>query len=682
MVLLHGWANTWEAWLPLIPYLSDKYQLIIPDLPGFGDSDGPTEGWNTLDYADWLSEFLDQISPQNQVILVGHSYGGKIAAVYASRNSVQLEKLILIDASGIPGDKTLRQKLLAQFASITPHALKRHLSSLTKGKIYEAFGAETDYISATESQKYTLGKILSEDIRPLLPRISIPTLLIWGSQKKFPPLAHGQEFHRLIRHSKLSIYDSGHFPHHDFPTKVASEIIDFSVTSPSNLKPESRELSIPQPLETLLALLQQSEYEWPTFLHWFKSQTTTLRIHPKNWTLKLKLLKFLVEQTKFLSHIESLRFWNQILRTPQTLIQEITIAFATWKLRLLQLRGLAIIAIAGSYAKTSTKNITFQALKNEKKCQVTPGNINTLYGIAREVLVSLSLKDQVFIAELGEYNPGDIKRFVHLLSPDIKILTPMGVSHLERFGSQEKLYQEFFDFLSAKKKAFTIIHENNKEVIAKKNRPGFSYYGDTQIINVEYDRAGTEATIQLESEKYTVFIPLLGKHNISNVLPTLLIAKHWKLDLAKIISRLRSLEYIQYRLEPQVLEHNILILNNGYNSNPQSALESLEVIKQLSGSQRIVITPGFVELGTIQQEANFEFGKQLAEVCDYVIVMSGQNQEALTNGLTQAGFPTTKILKASSETEAMEKLRNKLKPNAIILFENSLLDIYKTEKTN
>ena len=231
LFLLHGWANTWEAWLPVIPYLSDSFTVVAVDLPGFGNSQSPVAGWSTEDYAQWFEQFLSaygMTATSDPFYCAGHSFGGKILAYFtASDLSPQPRKQVLIDASGIRYSLSFKQQLLRMLSGAVPIRLKQSASKQFKERMYQSFGAETDYLAANPFQKETLRKILTEDVRELLPTISVPTLLIWGRLPKFPPLWHGEEFHRLIPGSQLKVVESGHFPHHDHPESVAETISTF-----------------------------------------------------------------------------------------------------------------------------------------------------------------------------------------------------------------------------------------------------------------------------------------------------------------------------------------------------------------------------------------------------------------------------------------------------------------------
>src|SRR5258708_29470273 len=231
LVLLHGWANTWEAWLPIVPPLADHFTLIIPNLPGFGDSEGPQDGWSTYQYAVWLSEFLSTIQkiyPNRHLFVAGHSFGGKMASLYeAAHFSPHIDRLVLIDASGIPVKLTPKQRTIKLAARVTPSSVKTAVSGKLRTGAYTAFGASGDYLRASAAQQKTLRKILSEDLTNDLSKIETPTLLIWGDHDTETPRSAGNIFHKQISRSALNIYESGHFPHHYHAVRVASDITHF-----------------------------------------------------------------------------------------------------------------------------------------------------------------------------------------------------------------------------------------------------------------------------------------------------------------------------------------------------------------------------------------------------------------------------------------------------------------------
>lgn len=233
LVLLHGWKNTADAWLPLVPALADQYSLVLPDLPGCGKSSTPNHAWTSLDYAQWLDDFLQAVIPKDQlqrIALCGHSHGGRTILWHASGNfKIHPRVLILIGASGMPSRLKGNQRIVSGLSKIVPAPLKGLVPQSLRRSLYTHFRLESDYLEATEFEKGTLQAILHEDITPKLASIAQPTLVIWGAHDEATPLWQGESIATLLPRAKLITLDADHFPHHAFPDAVSSAIRDFLV---------------------------------------------------------------------------------------------------------------------------------------------------------------------------------------------------------------------------------------------------------------------------------------------------------------------------------------------------------------------------------------------------------------------------------------------------------------------
>lgn len=437
-----------------------------------------------------------------------------------------------------------------------------------------------------------------------------------------------------------------------------------------------------QSLETKLAILQQGEYEWRQYEEWMKSHSQQkLVVVPKKMTLKLSLLASIATLFgRLMGEDQALRFGLFLLGVPQWIITQWILTTAKWKLRRLQRKGLKVIAVAGSYAKTSTKHTLAHVLSGAYVVHSTPGNINRALGIAKEIQESLTPAHQFFIVEMGEYDRGDIAEMTSFVAPSYAIITPITIAHLERFSGPEEIETEIFDVLRYST-AKGIVHQSNQTIAQRLELDDRCSYYDPQIISqVTVSRAGTEFTIPSYFAE-PLFISLFGRHNAENTLPAIVLATSVSMTPEQIRSQLASLPVVPHRLEPTLLERQIFVLDNGYNSNPSSAIQALEVLSQLEGSQKIVCTPGFVELGKDQEHYNEVFGTQIAKVADLVLLMQGVNTTALLNGLKQAKFPQDSIVLAATEVEGMNKISTRLKPNAVILFENSIPELYQRSTT-
>jgi len=224
LVLLHGWGCDWQIFSPVIAGLSEQYQLIIPDLPAFGQSHSPTEVWDSAEYVVWLKDFLAQTVDTKPFSLLGHSFGGKLAAMLAASHfPAGLTQIILCSASGLPAPLSPTQQLQQRLLTLIPRVLKAQLSTQFRERLLKMTHSSTDYMYANDMQKKILQRVIHENISQELEKIVTPTLLIWGDVDADTPLVQAKRFSTLIKGSELVVFNGvGHFPFIEQPTRFNS----------------------------------------------------------------------------------------------------------------------------------------------------------------------------------------------------------------------------------------------------------------------------------------------------------------------------------------------------------------------------------------------------------------------------------------------------------------------------
>lgn len=208
LILLHGWGGNKEYWDSLKEQFIDYAEIEAVDFPGFGKEKLVSDEWGVPDYASWLEKRIKQ-SKDKEIILLGHSFGGRVAAEIAARNPKWLKGLIL-DASPClhrPSSKTLL-KIKAY------KTLKKFMPDRVKDLLYPK--------DLTDANKRGLGKIFRKVVRHdqtmQLTKVKVPTLIIWGENDKEVPLRIGKEMHKLIPNSTIEVFsNTGHFPLVDNP---------------------------------------------------------------------------------------------------------------------------------------------------------------------------------------------------------------------------------------------------------------------------------------------------------------------------------------------------------------------------------------------------------------------------------------------------------------------------------
>lgn len=219
IVFLHGWGGEIASFGPIPAVLADRFRTAAVDLPGFGASPLPPVPWGTFEYAECLASFLRQ-SDLAPCILVGHSFGGRVSLALAARHPDLVKKLILVDSAGLVPRRTpsyyARVYLVKSARKILSLPGLRSLKEPSLRRLYRALGS-SDYNSAVDPVlRAILVKVVNEDLRPILPRIAAPTLLIWGDRDEDTPLADGQVMEKLIPDAGLVVFEgAGHFAYLD-----------------------------------------------------------------------------------------------------------------------------------------------------------------------------------------------------------------------------------------------------------------------------------------------------------------------------------------------------------------------------------------------------------------------------------------------------------------------------------
>jgi pimeloyl-ACP methyl ester carboxylesterase len=228
VVLLHGWGDNSKSWLELAQELAKNFDVIIPDLPGFGGSQLPPSTWGLNDYGSFMSAFLQKIKVREVYCLIGHSNGGAIALRAIAQNLISSQKLVLLSSAGIRGEAKGRLKVLS-YAAKTGKLLTTPLPESTKNKLrakaYKTIGS--DMLVAEDLQE-TFKKIVSDDVQADAKIINIPTLLVYGEGDEQTPVRYGEIFHELIDYSSLEVLpEAGHFLQLDRPNALKSAIEGF-----------------------------------------------------------------------------------------------------------------------------------------------------------------------------------------------------------------------------------------------------------------------------------------------------------------------------------------------------------------------------------------------------------------------------------------------------------------------
>lgn len=228
MILMHGWGCDSSA-LNLFERVGiENHEVFNIDLPGFGKSDEPTTPWNIEDYTQMLEEFV-RLNGIDSPILLGHSFGGRIAILYASRNSVS--RLLLVDAAGVKPKRTpsyYAKVYSYKFAKwLYPNILGREKANEIIENMRSRRGSY-DYVNCSPMMRKVMVKVVNSDLRSEMPKIKAPTLLIWGEEDTATPMRDAKIMHKLIPDSGIVTFPgAGHFSFVDNPYQSAAVVRRF-----------------------------------------------------------------------------------------------------------------------------------------------------------------------------------------------------------------------------------------------------------------------------------------------------------------------------------------------------------------------------------------------------------------------------------------------------------------------
>ncbi len=357
--------------------------------------------------------------------------------------------------------------------------------------------------------------------------------------------------------------------------------------------------------------------------------------------------------------------------------------FTDTKNRLLRQKDLIRIGITGSYGKTSVKFILNTILSERFLTLATPSSFNTPMGISRIVRERLEPRHQVFIAEMGARHRGDIRELCRLVHPQIGMLTSVGPQHLDTFKSLDRIRNTKYDLIrSLPPSGFAVFSDDQgivKSLYQQTKTPESVLIGcqgdEIWADQIHLSSAGSDFTVHVCGSEYHCRTRLLGEHSIRNILICYAVAKHLGMNDAEIIRGIGKIEPVEHRL--QLLPVNgkgVIVIDDAFNSNPQSSTIALDILAGFSG-KRIIVTPGMVELGTEEERYNYEFGKHMAECADCIILVGKKHTAPIQKALRDSGSKASCHI-VNSLSEAIVIADRESRAGDVILYENDLPDNY------
>jgi UDP-N-acetylmuramoyl-tripeptide--D-alanyl-D-alanine ligase len=435
----------------------------------------------------------------------------------------------------------------------------------------------------------------------------------------------------------------------------------------------------------LLAILQQAEYELDIWQKWLRQSRTSEQterlqsLQPARWTTKLRLLSRLANiYSLFFPWTTALSLAVKTVQPFENLLTAFIVMLANHKLRRLQKNGLIVIAIAGSYGKTSVKHILSHVLSHQWFTLMSPASYNTPLGLATTILKDLTGEHKLFLAELGEYQPGDIHRLLSWIRPQYGVLTPIGFAHGDRFASKQAMSQTLAEMTTSKfAPNILLVDAKNRESLPSSHQ--YIWYGDDdsdyRLNELSQSITGTVATLHTPQQHFSAKTRLLGSHQLRNALPAVALTHTLGGSVPTAVNALAYAPHVPRRLAVTTNLNGTTFIDNSYNTNPASWKEMSQLLEQLHLPHLAIITAGFVELEpALYPQQHEQLAQDLIQYAEVIGIINSNTNQDLITALHRA---KQSLVVGDSLDEVLEKIGRLNHPLQYLWVEGGSRELYQ-----
>lgn len=356
--------------------------------------------------------------------------------------------------------------------------------------------------------------------------------------------------------------------------------------------------------------------------------------------------------------------------------------------------SLKVVAITGSYGKTTTKELIYEIIKEKFIVAKTPLNNNTAVGLAQAIKTFIKDDTQVFVVEMGAYKKGEIRQSTKIVSPDIAVVTALSQQHVSLFGSMEKLYQAKFELIDGLKvdglaifngddeKCQMMSRDTNKSKVffykrnsgaPNHNQPNININqtdpNDKNLYITNVTDLGDVLDIQLRylGEIYRFKAGLKEERFSINLAAAILVALQLGMTMDEIIARISSWEYSVEYLKVYDGINSTTIIDDGKTSNKEGFLMALDYLDKKFEGEKWVLTQGIIELGNERAGVYEELARKIVDVSDVLI----SNDDDLISSVRNAKSDF-RVLRANHVNGFIDALKFNAKKDTKILIEGKL----------
>ncbi|MEO5628026.1 MAG: Mur ligase family protein [Candidatus Saccharimonadales bacterium] len=336
------------------------------------------------------------------------------------------------------------------------------------------------------------------------------------------------------------------------------------------------------------------------------------------------------------------------------------------------------IAVAGSYGKTSMKELLKTVLSEGKAVAATPANKNVAVSHA-DFARKLTGHEEVLIIEYGEGAPGDVARFAQVTQPNIGIITGLAPAHLDNYPSLQAAGEDIFSLAEYVGDAKTYVNSDSEAAQAF-IKPTYNSYNyktvlDWKIKDIKIDFTGTSFVMEKAKHSFRLKSGLLGAHQVGPLALVAALAHQLGLTKDQIETGVAKTKAFEHRMQPRSLR-GAWILDDSYNGNIDGMKAGLKLLQALHGKRKIYVTPGLVDQGVETKSVHLELGRAIAAARpDRVVLMQNSATDYIKAGLEEGNYDGDLQIEPKP-LEFYSNLEHILAAGDVIMLQNDWTDNY------
>jgi UDP-N-acetylmuramoyl-tripeptide--D-alanyl-D-alanine ligase len=332
-----------------------------------------------------------------------------------------------------------------------------------------------------------------------------------------------------------------------------------------------------------------------------------------------------------------------------------------------------VVAITGSYGKTSTKNHLAQIMGDDG-IVVTPRSFNNRAGLSRAINENLADGTRVFVAEMGTYGPGEIRSLCSWCVPEIAVVTALGPVHLERMKRLDVIEAAKYEITE---RANVVIVNTDDHVLAR--WPQKLTAASKRVRTAGSTNESASVRVGVDGPNWSVSVdgtvigvgPAIVGVQATNLACAIAVALELGVRTDELLDRLRRVEAVENRSNVVTASSGVEVIDDTFNANPASAASALKLLSSLHLSgRRVVVTPGLIELGREQYGENLALARKIAFIEAELVIVNRTNAVPLSIGF--GGL----VRRFNTRDEAVTWVRSALVAGDGVLYLNDLPDHY------